>query len=134
MSKQQGDIAELQLKYLAAKQNFIVSVPFGSPCYDLILDAGDKPIRVQVKSTTQNSPDTPNDCYRFNISKGSSSRSKYTSDEIDVFALYIFPLNLWYFVPVKIINKSKSVRIYPNKDDDRFTHYRYNWDIFRSLE
>jgi hypothetical protein len=85
--KQRGEWVELQFMARAAKEGFRVSKPWGdSSAYDVGVEAGERYLRVQVKST---------DCrtqygYLCQFKPCAGSRP-YTLKQIDFFAAYVIP-------------------------------------------
>jgi len=129
MAIHNGDIAELHFQYLAEKEGFIIAVPHSAESYDFIIDTGEKLLRVQVKSSAVVDSQNPNS-FRINTSKGASNKTKYTKAQVDVFAVYLHPLDMWYFFPFEDVGTTSSLRIYPFSKKDKHYAYRYNWDIF----
>ena len=123
-----GSIGESEFSTRCLRHGIAVNLPIThySP-YDALIDNGKDVYKIQVKTTTQN--DQKNS-YRFNCGKGSSSKNKYTSKEVDFFALYILPLNRMYIVPIDEI-KTKTVRIYPDKNNHIYSKYLENFSILK---
>ena len=107
-SKQRGEWVELQFMARATQQGLIVSKPWGdSSRYDFVVEHEGRFSRVQVKSTLQQ------DCqrkefYRWPLASSQRERSKakYTAQQVDFFALYAIPDDVWYIVPMADIRHS----------------------------
>lgn len=90
--------------------------------YDLITCIGSKIHRIQVKGTENENP-----VLRIStIKKGKLSR--YTADDIDYFAIWIRPLDYWYFIPVEDL-KAKTIKIYPLRSTCRWNKYQEAWHL-----
>lgn len=125
-----GSVAELKFQYEALRRGLQVSVPITDNLkYDVIIanDRG-KVFRVQIKSC-QNVEKKHLQNYRFNTSSGATGKLKYSVEDVDIFALYIFPLDLFYFIPIKQIT-GISTRVNPADKNHRYEIYRDFWRTF----
>lgn len=132
--KKQGEIAEGAFLLECLKKGFTISKPYGdSSKYDFIIDNGKKLFRVQVKSVGTKDTGKYQNRYRCNASFGNhKAENKYTKNEIDVFACYILPLNLWYFVPVHNVS-GKYIDLYPNyKSSGKYENFKNNWKFSKT--
>jgi PD-(D/E)XK endonuclease len=94
--------------------------------YDFIVDAGSRFWRVQIKATaTRSLADTKS----RPPTALASARVTSPPDDIDLFAAYILPLDVWYFVPADALPPSASLRFYPHRRarHARFEQYRDAW-------
>src|SRR5205823_9610204 len=105
-SKQQGEWAEVRFVAAALRRRFHISKPYGdSTRYDFMVDAGVKSgqagriSRVQVKSVSV----LDQDSYRLTLSRGGGSKTGYRCCEIDFFAGYVIPQDVWYIIPVRAV-------------------------------
>ena len=115
---QVGDVAEFLFDAQAVERGYIVTRPIHSgTVYDRVIDNGERFFRVQIKAI-------------WNASKVSNSyrayfrRSKkigYKSNEVDVFAVYVKPLNCWYLLP-----SSGALSAFLKQE------YAENWKIFET--
>src|SRR5207244_10511894 len=57
----------------------------------------------------------------------------YRADEIDLLVAYVVPENAWYVFPVRVIQRMKSLKLFPGsrKKRSRFEKYREAWWILR---
>lgn len=79
-------------------------MPFGENArYDVVVDTPGGLRRIQVKSC--NKADIRGR-YRVNLQHGKSEMRAYTSNDCDVIAAYVTPLNHWFLVPVELVNTS----------------------------
>jgi hypothetical protein len=66
--RQQGDLGEISATEWLTRSGAVVAIPFGhSPDFDLIAQVGDRLLRIQVKTTTQQLR-TPNGHVRYPVS------------------------------------------------------------------
>lgn len=128
MSILKGDIGELSFM-LQAKLNGlkVLSPTTSSSVYDAVIHSDKGFLKVQIKSTT-NFVDNEK-CYKFNTGRGISSRYKYQSFDIDYFALYIIPLEIFYIIPFNELTV-KTVRVYPNKKH-KYNKYINAWGLLK---
>lgn len=122
-----GELAELKFLSEATSRGFIVSRPFGHQNrYDFILDTGKKLFKIQVKSTSSSKVDN----HGGYLIKTCGSNS-YKTKEVDIMACYIFPEDVWYFIPLQRVQNQRSISLYPKIDSkSKYTKYLSNWKIF----
>jgi hypothetical protein len=116
ISKALGELAELAFTYKAASLGFGVARPLGdNEAFDVILNAGHRLWRVQVKSTYHLSK---NGDYSFHALRAPvrGRRRNYTADSIDVLAAWVMPLDVWYIIPVQAFVPRGSLRVYPHRE------------------
>jgi PD-(D/E)XK endonuclease len=119
--KQRGEWVELLFMTVAAGLGFTVAKPFGdSARYDVIVEHLGRFLRIQVKSTEQ-----------WN---GSSYLCQlhmcgrlYTAEDIDYFAIYVLPLDLWYIFPAKTLAGMGAVVLSPQCKGHKYERYLENW-------
>lgn len=93
-----GNLSELKVITAYVQAGFAVSVPFGGGApYDLILDTGDRLLKVQVKTGRLRDGGILFPMRRFN-GRGSKGR-RYSAAEIDIFAVYCPDNERIYVVP-----------------------------------
>ena len=128
-----GKIAEYQFIIDASKRNLLPSIPVHDHrCYDLIVQGKNKLYKIQVKSTRSVSKTEPNKkgtpYYKIIACHGSTGKKSYAKNDLDYFAIYIFDLNQWFIIPFHAVT-SKNIRIYPSKNDHKFSQYREAWHL-----
>ncbi len=112
--KERGEWVELQFMARAVRNGFKVSKPWGdSSAYDVGIESGARILRVQVKST---------DCrtqYGYLCQFKPNSHSKpYTLKQVDFFAAYVIPEDVWYLIPAAVLlggKKKKALTLLPEK-------------------
>lgn len=112
--KQRGEWVELEFMAKAALHGFNVSKPWGdSAAYDVGVENGPDFLRVQVKSTTVRTGTG----YFCQFHRNYEARHAYSLDELDLFAGYVIPVNIWYVIPAAVILRPKrkvGVMLYPS--------------------
>jgi hypothetical protein len=122
-TKQRGELAELAFMFKAVSMGYGVAKPWGdSERYDIILNAGRVPWRVQIKSTFADR------CCHINASGRSGIR--YTADEIDFLVVYLGFRDLWYIFPISAV-RQRCVHVNPDaRKRLRNEEYREAWELF----
>jgi len=129
--KRRGEWVELQFMARATGKGFTVSKPWGdSARYDFAVEHNGRFHRVQVKSTSFK----PYGAYMCNATSRSPSGATYTykRTQIDFFAFYIIPEDLWYIVPVAAMQRTKfAATLNPRQSCNRYFRYLEAWDLMR---
>jgi len=93
--KERGEWAELCFMARVAGLGMGVSKPYGdSARYDVGVESGGRILRVQVKSTIY--------CRRggeYSLNVMGPQRRKYEAGTVDLFAVYLIPVDEWYLIP-----------------------------------
>ena len=93
--KERGEWAELCFMARAAGLGMGVSKPLGdSRRYDVLVEAGGRIARVQVKSTLYRRRRNE---YSLNVM--GPGRKSYKEGTVDFFAVYLIPEDEWYIIP-----------------------------------
>ncbi len=105
--KQRGEWVELQFMARAAQLRFAINKPWGeTQAYDVGIAHGSNFLRVQVKSTTCHNAAG----YLCQFKPNHRKKHDYSLDEIDLFAAYIVPEDVWYLIPaVLLLGKRRRV-------------------------
>jgi hypothetical protein len=123
--KQQGEWAQLLFMARAAEIGLAVSHPYGdSASYDVGIEHQGRLLRVQVKSVKYHR----HGAFACNI-VGSTHRC-YPPGRVDVFAIYLIPLDLWYIVPFEA-TKTASLQLVPTAKGQKYEMYREAWHLLR---
>jgi hypothetical protein len=132
--KERGEWVELMFMATAVRRGFRVSKPWGdSSAYDVGIESGERILRVQVKST---------DCrtqYGYLCQFKPNAHSKpYTLKQIDFFAAYVIPREVWYVIPARILlggEGKKALTLLPEnpRHPERYAceEYREEWGLMR---
>jgi hypothetical protein len=132
--KQRGEWVELQFMAEAAKHRFAVIKPWGDNlAYDVGIEHAANFLRVQVKSTTQRLGGG----YRCQFRPKHRAMQKYAPNQIDLFAAYVIPLDVWYLIPATLIVSAGGIpdaMLCPaeppvKKKSYRYECYREAWNL-----
>ena len=132
--KERGEWVELLFMAWALRKGFKVSRPWGdSGPYDVGVEHGRRFLRVQVKSTS------------FRVGNGymcgfsSNQKSKrYSRRQVDFFAAYVIPEDVWYIIPAASVLKNKGTELMlcpvqpMRRDCYKYEGYREAWKLLRS--
>jgi hypothetical protein len=127
-AKRRGEMAEAVFMAKAAQLGFGVAKPWGdSDPYDFIVNVGGRLWRVQVKSAHRAGPFGN---YYFCV-YGHAQRT-YGPKEIDVLVAYVVPEDAWYVFPVSVVQKLRSLQLFPGsrRGRSKFEKYREAWGLF----
>lgn len=127
--KQRGEMAEAAFLAKVAGLGFGVAKPWGeSSRYDLIVDNGQRLLRVQVKSAHRAGE---HGGYTFHAH--GNSAHVYRASEIDLLVAYVVPEQAWYLFPVEEFRKYKSMKLFPGsrRRRSKFERFREAWGIVR---
>lgn len=116
-----------------------LALSIAKPCdelerYDFIARVEKVCLRVQVKSVARMSPSRRH--YRIKTSGGSGRlrHTPYTAEEIDFLVAYIFPEDLWYVFPAKILERRVSLCVWPGSKKSSYEQYREAWELMFPAE
>jgi hypothetical protein len=125
-SKRRGEAAEAAFLARASSLRLAVCKPWGdSERYDLVVDYGKGFWRVQVKAKSFH------DGLTYQVGTENSSGRRYTREEIDFFAVYIVPVNVWYVVPIEVAESLRTLYFNPSgRSKAKYEKYREAWCLF----
>jgi len=125
-SKHRGDIAELAFMRKAATLGFAVAKPWGD-CdrYDVVVRAGKIFWRVQIKSVWNVAPTRSH----YRIRTTCNRTRPYSADQIDFLVAYLFPKDLWYVLPVAVVERRKAICVTPGSKKSKYEQYREAWKL-----
>ena len=125
--KERGEWAELCFMAKAAGLGMGVSKPLGeSRRYDVLVEAGGRILRVQVKSTIYRRRGSE---YSLNVM--GPQRKKYKAGTVDFFAVYLIPEDEWYIIPYKALGEKLTLHFCPRGGRQKYGKYREAWDLLR---
>ncbi len=126
--KPRGELAELVFLQYGTARDLIISKPWGeTSSYDFIVDAAGQLLRIQVRSASV----AHRGAWRICCTKGRSNKVPLTARDIDFLAAYIFPLDLWYLIPVQAFSPIKTIRLRPG-GRGKFERFRNAWSLLTS--
>jgi hypothetical protein len=124
--KHRGEWTELVFMTRVAERGFNVSKPWGdSSRYDCAVELRGHFLRVQVKSTIAR---------QFNgyIVTIKSGYHYYTRHQVDFFAVYVIPEDVWYILPAKIITILRSnFLLAPRRHPQKYEAYKEAWHLLK---
>jgi hypothetical protein len=129
--KARGEWAELQFMAAAAQRQFRVCKPWGeTAAYDVGVDYGPNFLRVQVKSSTNRRGRG----YWCEFSRHYRKENDYTLEEVDLFAAYVIPVDVWYLIPAAVLLRDgrKGSMLFPvvqpvKKNSFHYERYMDGW-------
>ena len=132
--KERGEWVELRFMTAAVEHGFKVSKPWGdSSPYDVGVESGSRILRVQVKSTACRSGTG-----YFCQFKPHYLSAPYTLRQVDFFAAYVIPQDVWYVIPARVLlqgRRKEAAMLCPmrplRKNRYRYERYREAWALLR---
>jgi hypothetical protein len=98
--KERGEWAELLFMAEAARRRFAVCKPWGDTrAFDVGIEYDPNFLRVQVKSTSYRRGDG----YCCELMPNHATKRDYTLEQIDLFAAYVIPVDVWYLIPASLV-------------------------------
>jgi hypothetical protein len=120
--KRRGEWAELAFITIAQGLGFNVGKLWGdSAPYDVVLEMDGRFLQVQVKSTGR----MVEGCYICQL-HGFGNRL-YTAKEVDYFACYVVPADIWYVLPVTRVLGMNVVGLTPHRKGHKYERYMEAW-------
>jgi len=120
-NKRRGEVVEAEFLARVARLGFKVLKPWGdSERYDFVVEGGKGFWRVQVKFTT---------CER----KGNyflalaTEGEPYTGEEIDFVVIYVAPEDLWFVLPIEMVESLLGLGLRPHRRRSKFNRYQEAW-------
>jgi PD-(D/E)XK endonuclease len=122
--KRRGEWAELLFMTVASGRGFNIAKPWGeSPRYDVAIEQDGRFLRVQVKSTEM----WLGTCYLCQLY--SFGRRAYNPKEIDFYAIYVLPADVWYIFPVKALAGMRTIALTPHLKGHKYEPYMEAWPL-----
>jgi len=111
----------------AAGLGMAVSKPHGeSRRYDVLVEAGGRILRVQVKSTIYRRRGSE---YSLNVM--GPQRKKYQEGTVDFFAVYLIPVDEWYIIPYEAVGENLTLHFSPKGGRQKYGKYREAWHLLQ---
>ncbi len=131
--KERGEWAEARFLAKAAAEGFRVSKPWGdSARYDFAVERGGRFLRIQVKSTISRLRNG----YRCLLQPPQAARSPkklYTAKQVDFFAAYVIPEDVWYIFPARVAVKMRGrAWLFPDSPGHKYEKYKEAWGLLRA--
>ena len=91
---------------------------------DLIIDAGGRFLRIQVKCTRQKRWNS----YRCHLD---ANGRPYSPDQVDFIAAYIIPEDTWYILPIRATNNQPDILLTPQSPRAKYEKYKEAWQLLK---
>jgi hypothetical protein len=122
--KRRGEWVELLFMTVASGLGFNVAKPWGeTPRYDVALEQSGKFLRIQVKSTEM----WLGTCYLCQLY--AYGQPAYSPKDVDYFAIYVFPEDIWYIFPAKKLAGKRTIALTPHSKGHKYEPYMENWPL-----
>lgn len=122
-----GEKAEAQVLASLVSNGYPVLTPFGdNQPYDIVVQDGREFLKIQVKSSTTKDGCIVADLRHTNMTSQGPQHRHYSSDEVDIYAVYSSEENNVYWVPFEETPKTE-IRLRVDKDIDPRMENRVNW-------
>jgi hypothetical protein len=127
-AKHRGEWAELNFMARVTERGFNVSKPWGdSTRYDVAVERHGHFLRVQVKSTIARQDGG------YVCAIKSSRCQYYTRHQVDFFAVYVIPEDVWYILPAKIIIPLRGhFLLNPRRPRQKYAPYKEAWHLLKT--
>ena len=121
--KLRGEWAELHFILRAIELGLILSKPYGDNApYDLVVDHQGHFFRIQVKCTVFHRGNS----YKCHLDHNGTP---YTPDQIDFFAAYVIPANVFYILPLAATNNQPDILLTPHRQNSKYAQYKGAWHL-----
>jgi PD-(D/E)XK endonuclease len=122
--KRRGEWVELLFMTVASGLGFNVAKPWGEPPrYDVVVELNGRFLRVQVKSTEM----WLGTCYLCQLYR--FGRPIYTTKQVDYFAIYVVPEDIWYIFPARCLAGKRTIALTPHLEGHKYERYKENWRL-----
>lgn len=124
--KRRGEWVELLFMTVASGLGFNVAKPWGEPPrYDVVVELNGRFLRVQVKSTEM----WLGTCYLCQLYR--FGRPNYTTRQVDYFAIYVVPEDVWYIFPARSLAGKRTIALTPHLKGHKYERYKENWGLLK---
>jgi hypothetical protein len=121
--KLRGEWAELHFILRAIERGLILSKPYGDNApYDLVIDHQGHFLRIQVKCTIFHRGNS----YKCHLDHNGIP---YAPDQIDFFAIYVIPANIFYILPLAATNNQPDILLTPHRKNSKYAQYKEAWHL-----
>jgi len=141
-AKRRGEWAELCFQLRAAEHGLILAKPCGDCApYDFLVACPERAItnqracperansdrrghflRVQVKCTLYKRDNS----YQCSLT---ANHILYTPAQIDFFAAYVIPVNVWYILPLAATHSQPDILLSPHRQNSKYSQYKEAWHL-----
>jgi len=132
--KLRGEWAELRFQLRAAEHGLILAKPCGDCApYDFIVACPERAtsdrrdhhghfLRVQVKCTVFHRGNS----YKCHLDHNGIP---YTPAQIDFFAAYVIPPDVFYILPLAATNNQPDILLSPHRQNSKYAQYKEAWHL-----
>ena len=110
---------------------FNIAIPV-MPCwYDFLIEKDGIIKRIQVKSVSQIDKSSGWEKIKCMLTHGSVKGKRwYTSEQVDIIALYSIQLDIWYIFPIAEVEWKLTISLFPTVENSRSKYeiFRNNWN------
>ena len=126
--KHRGEWTELNFMSRVTERGFNVSKPWGdSTRYDVAVERRGNFLRVQIKSTIARQDSG------YVCAIRSSRCQYYTRKQVDFFAVYVIPEDVWYILPAEIIIPLRGhFYLNPRSPRQKYAPYKEAWHLLNA--
>lgn len=141
MNKRNGLLAEVLTSAKLIENGFSVSQPLDPASrYDLVVDNGRSLIKVQVKSLSCSRKGYHlKSAFRLRLytfksrGAGKNIKNKYEAKDVDMFVVYIKPLDIWYVIPQDNVEGKNEITLLPNSSESMYDVFEDAWHLFNDF-
>lgn len=130
-TRNKGALAEYRFISTAISLNLRVLAPAveGYP-YDVVIDNGARFYRIQVKYAARDKrlEKTFSVMTQRRVSSTKAIYKKYTADEVDFFAVYIWYIDTFFIIPYQAV-QGNSISLNLANENNKYTAYKNNWSL-----
>ena len=130
-TRNKGALAEYRFISTAISLNLRVLAPAveGYP-YDVVIDNGQRFYRIQVKYAARDKRQQKvfSVMTQRRVSSTKAIYKKYTADEVDFFAVYIWYIDTFFIIPFEAV-EGNSIGLNLANDNNKYTVYKNNWRL-----
>lgn len=128
-TRNKGALAEYRFISYAISLDLRVLAPAveGYP-YDVVIDNGKRFYRIQVKYASRDKRYSKafTSMIQRKVSGNNSIFKKYTAEEVDYFAIYIWYIDTFFIIPFDAV-EGNSINLNLANDNNKYTQYKNNW-------
>lgn len=134
-NQRKGKISELAFQIEATKRGFEVLVPLIDIHYhDFVILKDNQLIRIQVKSSHTLGNGNRNSG-RSHYAKLSGNSRRYSSSDIDFFAIHVPLYGDWYIFPVRSLEKVISIRFaHESGYGGKYERFKNAWHLLQNFK
>ena len=117
-SHEKGSITESKVLARLKELGYTVSIPWGRPRYDFVIEDDKELLKAQVKTGNLKNGTIVFECRSSHINSSGNKHMNYTEHEVDVYVVYSPDLDETYWVPFdEAPDTSMTIRVSDAKVD-----------------